>query len=174
MTFGIPSSRLDLIFPGGVCGEGAANARFTYRVAGIVLNGDQILLQGAEQDDFWALPGGRIRLLETAEDALRREMREELSVVIQVERLIWVVENFFHHDGEAYHELGLYFLMTFAEDPHLYRQREAFSGDEDGLKLIFKWHRLDELTQTPLYPSFLQTALNDLPQGSQHIVHRDP
>ena len=43
---------------------------------------------------------------ETAEETLKREMREEMQTDITVQRLLWVVENFFQHGGKAFHELG--------------------------------------------------------------------
>ncbi len=64
-------------------------------------------------------------------------MREELEVEVRVERLIWVVENFFEYQGMSPHELGLYFLMRFPEGSPLYGKQEPFEGDEEGIKLIF-------------------------------------
>jgi ADP-ribose pyrophosphatase YjhB (NUDIX family) len=147
--------------------------RFTYRVAGIALDVDRVLLLRTEKDDFWFLPGGRVELLESSRDALIREMREELEVDVHVERLVWVVENFFEHRGKSYHELALYFLMSFPPDSHLYERSEAFLGNEEGLKLIFKWHPLDELAEMRLYPAFLQERLHSIPQITEHIVHTD-
>jgi ADP-ribose pyrophosphatase YjhB (NUDIX family) len=73
-------------------------ARFNHRVAGIVLNGDRVLIHRAEIDDFWSLPGGRVSILESTADALEREMQEELDVEVDIKRLVWVVENFFDLD----------------------------------------------------------------------------
>jgi ADP-ribose pyrophosphatase YjhB (NUDIX family) len=147
--------------------------RFTYRVAGIALDVDRVLLLRTEKDDFWFLPGGRVELLEPSRDALIREMQEELEVDVHVERLVWVVENFFEYRGKSYHELALYFLMSFPPDSHLYERSEAFLGNEEGLKLIFKWHPLDELAEMRLYPAFLQERLHSIPQITEHIVHTD-
>jgi len=147
--------------------------RFTYRVAGIALEVDRVLLLRTEKDDFWFLPGGRVELLELSQDALIREMQEELEVKVHVERLVWVVENFFEYEGRSYHELALYFLMSFPPDSRLYEKNEAFVGDEDGLKLIFRWHPLGKLEEIPLYPTFLRKRLNSIPQITEHIVHTD-
>jgi ADP-ribose pyrophosphatase YjhB (NUDIX family) len=147
--------------------------RFTYRVAGIALDVDRVLLLRTEKDDFWFLPGGRVELLELSQDALIREMQEELEVKVHVERLVWVVENFFEYEGRSYHELALYFLMSFPSDSRLYEKKEAFVGDEDGLKLIFRWHPLGKLEEIPLYPTFLRKRLNSIPQITEHIVHTD-
>jgi len=112
-------------------------------------------------------------LLESAKDALRREMQEELGVEIHVERLVWVVENFFEYADKSYHELALYFLMTLPRNSHLYWRSEPFTGDEEGIKLIFRWYRLDELEKTTLYPTFLRKALNSIPEATEYIVHID-
>ena len=148
-------------------------AQFNYRAVGIALNGDRALLHRAEMDDFWSLPGGRIELLEPAKDALKREMLEELDIEIRVERLVWVVENFFEYDSKPYHEIAFYFLMTFPHDSHLYERDEPFVAYDNGIKLIFKWYRLDELKTLELYPAFLKDGLRSIPESIEHIVHVD-
>ena len=146
--------------------------RFNYRVVGVALHSEHVLLHRSERDDFWALPGGRGELLEPSPDTLRREMREELAADVEVRRLLWVVENFFRHDETDYHELSLYFLMDFLEASSLYRAEE-FMGQEGDLKLIFRWFPLDELCTLALYPSFLKKGLLELPHTPAHLIHHD-
>jgi ADP-ribose pyrophosphatase YjhB (NUDIX family) len=150
--------------------------QFDHRVAGIALNGPddatQILLHRAVTDDFWALPGGRVELLEPSTEALCREMHEELNVKVQVKQLIWVVENFFQYEGREHHELGFYYRMSLPQTCPLRGQAE-FWGDEQGLRLIFRWFPLSQLPQLPLYPTFLRTGLQDLPKTTTHVVHTD-
>ncbi len=148
-------------------------ARFTYRIVGVAIDRDRALLHRAETDNFWSRPGGRAELGEPATETLRREMREELGAEVRVERLLWVVENFFGHDDRAQHELGLYFLMALPREAGLYERSEPFEGREDGLTLIFQWHRLDRLAALPLYPTFLREALRALPEAIAHVVHSD-
>ena len=149
------------------------DARFNYRVAGIALDGNRVLFTRVETEDFWFLPGGRVELLETSGEALIREMKEELGVEVRIERLLWVVENFFELDGKSYHELGLYFLMTLPRNCSIYKKNDVFEGNEDGLKVIFKWYPLDILDKVPIVPSFLCTGLLSIPDGITHVVHAD-
>jgi ADP-ribose pyrophosphatase YjhB (NUDIX family) len=151
--------------------------RFNYRIVGVALNGNRVLLHRAEHENFWSLPGGRCEPLEPATETLKREMREEMGAEVQVERLLWVVENFFELGGKTYHELGLYFLMTFAPDSPLYEKteflgNEAFFADKE-LLLIFQWFPLDALEEIPLYPAFLRQGLRAIPETTQHVVHVD-
>jgi 8-oxo-dGTP pyrophosphatase MutT (NUDIX family) len=147
--------------------------RFNYRITGVAICDGKVLLQKPVVDGFWFLPGGRAELQETAEETLRREMREEMHTDITVERLLWVVENFFEYAGMAFHELGLYFLMSFPKDSPVVDTDQTFFVQEGSHEYIFQWHALDSLKDIPLYPSFLKTALQELPDGTEHIVHKD-
>jgi ADP-ribose pyrophosphatase YjhB (NUDIX family) len=146
--------------------------RFNHRVAGVSLRDGRVLLHRAETEDFWTLPGGRVELLEPSAEALRREMQEELGIEVEVERLLWVVENFFEYDKKAYHELAFYFLVSFPANSPLY-DKPAFQGNEEGVRLLFQWFPLDTLETVRLYPSFLRAALQILPDAVTHVVHFD-
>ena len=45
-------------------------------------------------------------MLENSEDALKRELVEELAVPIEVKKLIWSVENFFTLSERKFHEIS--------------------------------------------------------------------
>jgi ADP-ribose pyrophosphatase YjhB (NUDIX family) len=147
--------------------------RFTCRVVGVAIDDGRVLLHKAEDDDFWALPGGRAELLEPATATLRREMVEELGIDVDVVRLLWLVENFFQYRELDYHELGLYFLMRV---PAGWPQRTAqgpFLGDEHGVRLFFQWFPLEALPAMRVYPTFLASGLQNLPASPLHVVHND-
>ena len=58
--------------------------RFHYRVVGVAVHNDAVLLHQGEGDDFWTLPGGRAEIGEPAAQTLKREMQEELGVLVEV------------------------------------------------------------------------------------------
>jgi ADP-ribose pyrophosphatase YjhB (NUDIX family) len=149
------------------------NHRFNFRVVGIALHHEHVLLHRTPQENFWTFPGGRAELGETTANTLRREMREELAADIEIIRLLWIVENFFDYDQRHYHELAFYFLMRLPDDSPYLDQTQTHAGQEAEPELIFQWFRneADELAGLPLLPSFLQTALQDLPATTQPVVH---
>ena len=118
-----------------------SNIRFGFRVAGVMFHERCVLLQGEPQGAFWTLPGGGVELLEPSDEALKREMQEELGVEIRLERLLCVVEHFFmsDDDGKANHELGLYFLITPLDAPYLYELERTFQAKEGERDVIFQW-----------------------------------
>jgi 8-oxo-dGTP pyrophosphatase MutT (NUDIX family) len=100
---------------------------------------------------FQRLFGGGVEFGERGEEALRREMREELGVELGPARLVGVVENLFVFEGLPGHELMLVYETEFA-DPELY-SKEEFKGIEAEPK-IGVWRDLDHPDPgTPLYPA---------------------
>jgi 8-oxo-dGTP pyrophosphatase MutT (NUDIX family) len=52
---------------------------FYVGIKGVIVNDDKVLIvKGTAERDFWEVPGGRIDGDETIEQALHRELREEL------------------------------------------------------------------------------------------------
>jgi ADP-ribose pyrophosphatase YjhB (NUDIX family) len=147
--------------------------RFSHRTVGVIIQAGRVLLHRAENEEFWTVPGGRVEFGENASAALLREMREELEVEARIERLLWVVENFFVYEGRQTHELALYFLVELPPDCSVYQHTQPFLGDEAGVKLIFQWFPLAQLAELLVYPAFLARDLPNLPATIQHIVHHD-
>ena len=54
---------------------------------------------------FYRLLGGGVNFQEKAEDAIRREIREELSSEIENLKLLDVVQNIFEYDGKKGHQI---------------------------------------------------------------------
>jgi len=122
------------------------------------------------------LPGGRCELLEPSTVTVTRELREELGVDARIDRLLYVVENFFgSEDAMRVHEIGFYYLIALPQRVPLLDAPigQPFQGSEIDLHLYFSWHPIDDLEhlQPPLYPEFLRTALQHIPDTIQHIVN---
>jgi len=148
-------------------GEGV----FNYRVVGVLIHADRVLLQRADSDDFWALPGGRGEFGEASGDTIRRELREEIGLDVAPERLLWVVENFFDLK-RPYHEISLYYALRWLGALPAEETFPGRSEDRDP-PITFRWTALTDLDRIRLYPSFLGQALLHLPTQVTHIVHRD-
>ena|SRR5215216_509546 len=145
--------------------------RFNYCVGGFCVVDGQVLLQRADFEDFWYLPGGRPEPLETSRETLVREIIEELGVEVEVHELLWIVENFFQYNNKSFHELGLYYLITFPSVCSINDLSKTHCGTEPGgIELIYQWFPVNSLDEVRLFPKFLRTSLAKPPSVLEHVV----
>ena len=147
--------------------------RFNYRVGGACIVDGHVLLNRADFEDFWYLPGGRGEVLETSRETLARELREEMHIGIEVGELLWIVENFFQYRDRDFHELALIYRFTVASNCPILDSAQEHRGIEDnGVEIIYRWFPIEDLNQVRLYPTFLQRGLANLPSSPVHMVER--
>ncbi|RCW45445.1 NUDIX hydrolase [Paenibacillus prosopidis] len=149
------------------------NNKFNFRVAGIAIHDNRILLHTTLKDDFWNLPGGRVEFNESTDLTILREIKEELDIEVRIEELLFVNEDFFEYDGKKYHEICFYYLITFPLGHEIIRIDDEFYGIEDEGRLIFKWFLIDQLIELNVYPEILRTELLKLKANNQihHFVN---
>lgn len=142
---------------------------FNFRVAGILIHDDKVLIHRRINDDFYALPGGRVEILEDTETTIIREMEEELGINVEIERLLWVCQSFFGSDDSKYHEICFYYLIN-CEDKELITKEDVFLVSENDKTFEFKWVPIDEIEKEPFYPTFIKNRLGNLPTVIESIV----
>ncbi|SHE46273.1 ADP-ribose pyrophosphatase YjhB, NUDIX family [Seinonella peptonophila] len=143
--------------------------RFNYRVAAILIHQQKVLLHRFIDWETWLLPGGRCEWFEPSTKTVIREMEEELGIEVKINRLCYIVENFFLDKGTNFHELCFYYLVQPVNwNPILDQTR--FTIEENDSKFLFEWIPLDELKDAPLYPAFLRTSIHHLPKQVEHRI----
>ena len=74
--------------------------KFNYRVCAMIISGNKILAMHDERSPYFYLPGGRVKMGETAEQAVVREIWEELGVKLKIARPLWLNQAFFTEEVE--------------------------------------------------------------------------
>ena len=94
-------------------------------VAAIIRKGDKIFATQRGYGDFkdwWEFPGGKMEVGETPEEALKREIREELSAEISVDEFLCTVE----YDYPTFHlTMHCYLCSLIGEALHLNEHEAA-------------------------------------------------
>ena len=94
-----------------------------------------------EWKDYWEFPGGKIEPGETPEEALRREIREELDTEIAVGDKLTTIE----YDYPAFHLSMDCFLATVTDGNLVLKEHEAA-----------RWLHKDELDSVKWLPADMQ------------------
>ncbi len=139
--------------------------KFNYRVCGIIVHNDKVLAMKDERSPYYYLPGGRVQLGERAEDAIVRELNEELGISAKIVRPLWLNQAFFNEDVDKtdYHELCIYFLMDVS-DTELSLKGDKFILYEGGHEHMFEWLTFERLNSEYFYPIFLKKEIFNLPE----------
>ena len=59
---------------------------FKFRVSGLIIKNNKLLLVDMDDNGFLCLPGGYVELGETTEEAVRRELKEEIQKDVKIEK----------------------------------------------------------------------------------------
>lgn len=142
------------------------NEKFNYRVCAMMLQEGKILVMQDERSPYYYLPGGRVGLGERAEDAVIRELREELGITAKIERPVWLNQAFFTEDVDHlnYHEICIYFLMDISGTDLLSRG-EKFTSREGSRTHRFGWVPIEQLQDMYFYPIFLKQEIFHIPDS---------
>ena len=141
------------------------DGRFNYRVCAMMIEGGRILAMRDKDTTHYYLPGGRVGLGEIAEEAVVREVEEELGVRPEIVRPLWLNQAFYNEeDGSGrVHELCLYFLMDVSKTD-LPSRGDRFVLTEGEKVHTFEWMEFDRLEREYFYPLFLKTEIFHLPE----------
>jgi 8-oxo-dGTP pyrophosphatase MutT (NUDIX family) len=135
-------------------------------VIGLALR-DGRLLAAEVTDDAGRLKGvrplgGGVEFGETREAALIREFREELDCAIQITGPWIAIENLYHHEGLAGHEIVFAALIRILDRDLPLDAPVAF---EDGdAPVIARWFAIDRLKRGEI--ALFPTGLADLIDGA--------
>lgn len=107
-------------------------------------------------ETFYRPLGGGIEFGERSEDAVRRELKEEINVDVGEVRYLGTLENIFTFNGNSYHEIVLIYDGTLIESG-LYDQAVIKGKEANGDDIRAMWKSLDEFESGGLilYPNGL-------------------
>jgi len=127
-------------------------AVFNFRVACIIEKDGQVLLHRKKADDFWNMLGGRVQFGETCEEAIRRELKEEIGCECSYVKHEHICENFFELKGSLFHEILVIFRVKLKDEIDL------GNIEED---IVIKWFPKEELDGVVIKPEFTKDVMFD-------------
>lgn len=115
----------------------------------IIIKGDEILLCFGKEAKNYFLPGGHVEFGENAENALIREIKEEMNAKGKIENFAGVFENSYTDKSGLRDEINLCFGVNMNGD--------NFSSVED--QIAFEWIPLGKLEKINFLPNEFATTI---------------
>ena len=148
------------------------DVKFSARAAGVIKKNNKILFQRKRGDEFWALPGGAIEVLERTKDVLKRELEEEIGLTdVKIIRPLWFVEYFFKLDNMPWHQYIIGYLLDTNDENII--NKEEFKGIEEGKDIIYKWFDISEIKDAKIKPDYLKEKLTNMKEEFEFIEAED-
>lgn len=98
-------------------------------IRAVIRNRGRILVCWNKKKGYYFFPGGHLEFGESFDEALAREIKEELGGKIKNSSFIGLVDNLFREDGEQHHEINLVFLVEVG--------KTDYSSREDHIEFAF-------------------------------------
>jgi 8-oxo-dGTP pyrophosphatase MutT (NUDIX family) len=115
-----------------------------------------------KDQSFYRPLGGAIEFGETAQETLKREIKEEIGARVTELKYLGTLENIFVYNGKPHHEILLVYDGQFT-DHTLYRKKLLRGARNQDGNYSFKalWKSLDKLrdSEVPVYPTGLMEML---------------
>lgn len=146
--------------------------KFKFRVNGIVTHNNDVLLVKMQNNSFYCLPGGHVKIGEDSQNAVIREIKEETGYDTQISELVSLTENFFNRkNGTRIHELGFYYLLNLEQNEKIIETKyETVEDNEDNVKLQLEWIPISELDKIEFRPYELKQKIQNMDSKLKHII----
>ncbi|MBO8183192.1 MAG: NUDIX hydrolase [Archaeoglobus sp.] len=134
-------------------------------VGAVILEENRILLikRASEPNKgLWSVPGGLVRLGERLEDALKREVKEETGLEVEVGDLAFVAEEIIELEGIKYHYIIIDFFASI-------KGGELRAGSD---ALDVRWFDLDDPNSLENVVDFVGKITEEIKAGRKGVFLR--
>ena len=143
----------------------------SFRTVGLLIRNNKILVQRDKEGDEYALPGGHVKVGETAMESLIREYKEETGANINCQRLIWTEECFWHWHNKSANSIAFYYLINLCDGSDIPDDGE-FISQKDNCNLVLGWMPLEQINAVKIYPSFIKEKIFNISEHTEHFIRK--
>ena len=140
--------------------------KLNVRVGIMIIKDNKLLLHKNDNRDNYCLPGGGIKFLESSEEAIKREIKEETGLDITVNEYVSTIENIFERDGIKFHEIYFIYKGSFKEDV----DTSKIINNIEGKPIKYGFVDLDKIDEYYILPVVTKDILKN---NNSHIINRE-
>lgn len=72
---------------------------FRLRACAIIIKDNKVLMAKNDKVSYYYTVGGAVKINESIEEAVKREVLEETGLNLEIDRLLYIHQNFIHFEG---------------------------------------------------------------------------
>lgn len=135
--------------------------KFKVRVSGIFIFDNRILVNKYDEDSY-CLPGGTVEIGETSEEAILRELKEEINLDFEIASFMGITENFFTNlRKQKTHSIDFYYKVNLINNSDCNKIDYNRIENDKGVMVQhhFKWINMSDLQKSNLLPSVIKEKI---------------
>ncbi len=132
----------------------------------IIIKDNKILLHKNDNKDNYCLPGGGVKFLESSEEAIIREIKEETNLDIKVDEFVTTIESLFEKDGIKFHEIYFIYKGSFIKDI----DTNKIIKNVEGKPIKYGFVDLDKIEDYYILPVIIKDIIKN---KKSHIINRE-
>jgi len=141
---------------------------FTCRAAALIIKDGKLLAAKNMYPAYYTV-GGAVEIGETSEEAVVREVFEETGYRLEIDKLAFIQERFYHFSGRQNHEVVFFYLMKERAGLDI---PDGSYTDQAPMETLH-WLPIDRLGEINIIPAFLKTQSYDDILGIRHIITKE-
>ena len=151
--------------------SGKRDYNFKFRVSGIIIQNDKLLLVNMDDSNFWCLPGGYVEMGENTIEAVKREFKEETLRDVTIKKYLGVMESFFVNKySKTVHEIAFYYLLDFVDEVEECDFDLIENDNGHNVKLKFKWIDVNKIYEYDIRPDALKGIISSGKLEFNHLI----
>lgn len=139
-----------------------SNLVIRIRVAAIIIENNKILLIAHQKDNavYWLLPGGGVNPGESLEEALKRELKEELDIYVNVKDVALICDSIAPDNSK--HILNICFFCSYNAGNYLLNHEQRLYS--------FAFYEVEALDKLQIFPP-IKNELKEILQGLKNYIY---
>ena len=140
--------------------------KLNVRTGIIIIKNNKVLLHKNDNRDNYCLPGGGVHFLESSEEAIIREIKEETGLDIKIDKCVSTIENLFEKDGITFHEIYFIYRGSFKDDIDTSKVIE----NVEGKPIKYGFVDIDKIDDYYILPVVISDIIKN---NTSHIINRE-
>ena len=140
--------------------------KLNVRAGVMIIKDGKVLLHKNDNKENYCLPGGGVKFLESSDETVIREVKEETGMDIKIDEFVSTIENIFEQNGIKFHEI--YFIYKASPVGDI--DTSKVINNLEGKPLKYGFVDIDKIDDYYILPVVSKDLIKN---KKEHIINRE-